>query len=112
MNTTSISEQELKRDRIADKELNTEQYYSIDNVMNNIERLRKERKKKCPYLTQDYLARKSGISLATYKNYLSGASDNITLKTLINIAQTLNCDVRELLKPANIGGKFKKRDMS
>lgn len=91
-------EQALKNDQIADQEIgNTENYEQIWNVMDKIECMRKERRKNFPELTQKKLAEKAGIGLSTYKNYLSGESDSITLKAVINIAHVLRCKPSDLM---------------
>ena len=76
----------LKQDRVADKEINdATQFVSVQEVMRNIERVRKSRQKKYSKYTQIYLAGKAGISRAAYMSYLRGDSDNLRLKTLMNI---------------------------
>ncbi len=91
-------EQALKNDRIADHEMgDTENYCQIEAIMDKIERMRYERKKDFPELTQEKLAEKAGIGRSTYKSYLSGTSDNITLKAVINIAHVLRCKLSDLI---------------
>lgn len=90
---------ELKQDRVAEKEINdATQSVSVQEVMRNIERVRKSRQKKYPKCTQVYLAGKAGISRATYMSYLSGYSDGIKLKTLMNIVHELQCDIVDVVK--------------
>ena len=94
----------LKQDRVADKEINdATQSVSIKEVMRNIERVRKSRQKKYPKYTQVYLAGKAGISRATYMSYLSGYSDGIKLKTLMNIVDALQCDITDVIKKGGCG---------
>lgn len=96
--TQAELEQELKRDVIVDRETNAQQdYRRIEAVMAKIERIRKERQKVSNEYTQKKLAKKAGIGLATYKDYLSGLSDNIKLKTVLNIAHVLRCKPSDLL---------------
>lgn len=91
-------EQELKLDMIAARELDdTEDYHIINDLMDKIEERRKERKKTFPELTQKKLAKKAGIGLSTYKDYLSGLSNNISLKAVIKIAHTLQCKLSDLI---------------
>lgn len=89
----------LKQDRVAEKEINdATQSVSVQEVMRNIERMRKSRQKKYPKYTQIYLAGKAGISRATYMSFLSGYSDNLRLKTLMNIVDELQCDITDVIK--------------
>ncbi|MCM1253975.1 MAG: helix-turn-helix transcriptional regulator [Clostridium sp.] len=89
---------ELENEKIAEREIaDTENYMSIEVIMKKIEEIRKERQKASPKYTQKYLADKAGVSLSTYANYLSCASDNIKLKTVINIANALQCRLSDLL---------------
>jgi len=88
-------QQSLKNDKIVDHEMrDTENYCRIGTIMKKIE---DKRKKDFPELTQGKLAEKAGIGLSTYKDYLSGISDNIKLKTLINIANALQCKLSDLI---------------
>jgi len=80
-------EQALEHDNIVDRELGySENDSRIHSIMYNIENRRKEQK-----ISQKKLASKVGICVSTYKNYLSGASNSITLNTVINIAHVLGC---------------------
>ena len=89
----------LKQDRVADKEINdATQFVSEQEVMRNIERVRKKKKKKYSKYTQIYLAGKAGISRAAYMSYLRGDSDNLRLKTLMNIVHELQCDIADVVK--------------
>lgn len=65
--------------------------------MERVERLRQERQNDSGEYTQKKLAEKAGIGLSTYKDYLSGNSDNIKLKTAINIAHALRCKLSDLI---------------
>ncbi|MCI9067294.1 MAG: helix-turn-helix transcriptional regulator [Lachnospiraceae bacterium] len=88
----------LRHDRIVERELDdTTDYSRWETVMENIERLRKERKEKSSLYTQKYLAEKAGISRSTYQSYCSGSSGNIHLKTLGKIADALQCDIFDLI---------------
>lgn len=90
---------ELKRERMADKEIDdTIQSIPITDIMRNIERLRKTRRKEIPMYTQEYLARKSGISRGTYQNYLHGEKDNLKVKTLLQMVDVLRCDIADVVK--------------
>ena len=89
----------LKQDCVANKEINdATQFVSVQEVMRNIERVRKSRQKKYSKYTQIYLAGKAGISRATYMSYLSGYSDNLKLKTVLNIAHELQCNIADLVE--------------
>ena len=96
--TKSGLEQELKRDAVIDREMDyTQNYLWLEKLMQKIEYLRQERQNVSKGYTQRELAEKSGIALSTYKDYLSGTSDNIRLKTIINIANVLHCDISDLI---------------
>lgn len=91
-------DRELKRDVIADRQINnTTDYCWITALMNKIERMRQERLNISSIYTQKMLAKNAGIGLSTYKDYLSGLSDNIKLKTVINIAHVLRCKPSDLI---------------
>ena len=96
MDTTLTLEQELKRDRLVDRELNSLHYDSLEILMDNIEYLRKKRFQTFPLCTQEYVAEQAGISLSTYTNYRTNASDNIKLKTLLRILEILGCGYTEI----------------
>ena len=73
--TQAELDRELKRDMIVDREMDdTPDYY----------RMKK-------------LAEKAGIGLSTYKDYLTGISDSIKLKTVINITHVLQCKLSDLI---------------
>lgn len=92
-NTQAELELELKQGAIADRELNDTQNYMLMIVlMDKIEYMRQ----KCGY-SQKELAEKAGIGLSTYTDYLSCRSDNIKLKTVINIACALHCRPSDLI---------------
>lgn len=99
--TTEELEQDLKNERIADRELDdTTNYNQIRDIMYKIECLRSEcpdSSKNSPKFTQKELAEKAGIGLSTYADYLSGTSDNIKLKTVIKIAHALRCKLSDLV---------------
>lgn len=94
-------DRDLKLDSIAIKELNDDaQEETMAEAMENIEEMRKKRWKTNPELTQKHLAEKAGISLSTYKNYLSGLSDGIKSVTLWNIMHILQCSYDDICKPS------------
>lgn len=101
--TQAELEQELKRDAIVDREMeDTQNYRWIEKLMQKIECLRQERQNVSSGYTQKELAEKAGIGLSTYKDYLSGASDNIKLKTVIKIASALRCNLSDLIDESMI----------
>lgn len=74
------------------------------HVMSNIEDLRKKRLKEYKAsggtdnrYTQQYMAYKGGISLSTYKNYLTGDSYDIKLITILKFADILRCEWHDIL---------------
>ena len=88
----------LRHDRIVERELDNTTYYSrLETAMENVERLRKERQKKSPLYTQEYLARKAGISRSTYQDYRSVSSQNIKAITLLKMADILECGIFDLI---------------
>ena len=92
-NKNTQAELELKQDAIADRELDdTQNYMLMMALMDKIEQIRQE----CGY-SQKKLAEKAGIGLSTYTDYLSCRSDNIKLKTVINIACALHCKPSDLI---------------
>lgn len=98
--TQAELEQELKRDVVVDRELDdTQDYERIRAIMGRIEHMRQKRQKQNARneYTQKKLAEKSGIGLSTYMDYLSGASDNIKLKTVLNIAHALQCSPADFM---------------
>ena len=93
-NTQAELERELKHDEIVDRELNdTQDYLRMEVLMDKIERMRQEHG-----YSQKKLAEKAGIGLSTYKDYLSGFSNNIKLKTVLNIAQIFQCKPSDLIE--------------
>lgn len=91
-------EQELKHDLIVKREIsNTVNYRYIMALMDKIEQIRQEPLNISRKYSQKELAERAGIGLSTYKDYLSGASDNIKLKTVINIAHVLQCELSDLI---------------
>lgn len=91
--TQAELERELKRDVIADRELDdTQDYLWMEAFMKKIEIMRQEHK-----YSQKELAKKAGIGLSTYKDYLSGLSDNIKLKTVIKIAHAFQYQLSDLI---------------
>lgn len=103
--TTKKLNEELKHDYITDKELNQVDYYKyIENVLKNIENIRKKRLKELKssngineHYTQKDVAKRAGVSIATYKNYMSRKSYNISLITVLKIAHVLRCDLNDIL---------------
>ena len=91
--TQAELDRELKRDMIVDREMDdTPDYHRMENIMNKIENMRRKRK-----YSQKKLAEKAGIGLSTYKDYLTGISDSIKLKTVINITHVLQCKLSDLI---------------
>lgn len=89
---------ELKQDRVRDKEQdNLTNDIFMGNVMGRIEKRREDLMKSSPVYTQKYVARKAGISISTYKNYLSGYNTGFSLRVLKNIADTLGCKPSDFL---------------
>ncbi len=101
--TQAELEQDLKNDVIAEREMgDTEDYRWMKAFMEKVEYLRQERLNVSSEYTQKKLAEKAGIGLSTYKDYLSGNSDNIKLKTAINIAHALRCKLSDLIDEGTI----------
>lgn len=99
--TTDYLNQELKKERIAEKEINNIiQSSSIIKIMNNVEDKRQELYKKSSLYTQEYVAKKAGISLVTYWNYKTGRSNGTKWITIENLAHVLKCDVLDIIKPS------------
>jgi len=69
--------------------------FSTMDVIQNVEKIRK---KSNPYYTQKELAENSGIAISTYKTYLNGMSNNLSLKTVQHFARLLNVDLSVILK--------------
>ena len=93
-------EQELKRNAVVDREMDdTQNYRLIENSMQKIEYIRSVSSE----YSQKKLAEMAGIGHSTYKDYLSGASDNIKLKTVIKIAQVLQCNLSDLIDDSITG---------
>lgn len=89
---------DLKQDYAANKEIdNLTNDIFMENVMEKIEERRKLLKMVFPIYTQEYVAEKAGISISTYKNYLSGYNTGFSLRTLISIADTLGCKPSDFL---------------
>lgn len=96
--TQAELEQDLKNDVIAEREISdTENYRWMRAFMERVEYLRQERLNVSSEYSQKELAKQAGIGLSTYKDYLSGNSDNIKLKTVINIAHALRCKLSDLI---------------
>ena len=90
--TQAELENELKQDYYADRELDNLVYdIFVKNVMEKIEKRRKELVSVSPIYTQKYLAKKAGVSFSTYKNYLSGKNNGFSLRMLKKIADALEC---------------------
>lgn len=71
-----------------------------EKVIEELEDRRKERRKKYPAYTQKYVAEQAGISLSTYKEYVSGCSYCIDLITVKQIADILGCRLSEVIEKA------------
>ena len=61
----------------------------------------KEVRENCK-LTQDELARASGISRATICNLENNTAENVTVKTLTKLADALGMTVREIFFPVSV----------
>lgn len=89
---------ELGNTRLADKELDNAVYTGfLNDVMTRIEQRREELNKKSNIYTQAYLAKKIGLSRATYTNYMNGSSNSMTVVTLKKIADVLSCNVTDFI---------------
>lgn len=96
--TQAELDNDLKQNHAAEKEVeNLAIDIFMENVMERIEERRKLLKMVFPIYTQKYVAKKAGISISTYKNYLSGYNTGFTLRMLINIADTLGCKPSDFL---------------
>lgn len=72
----------------------------IEKVINTLEEQRRKRWKDYRKYTQKYVAEKAGISLSTYKGYVSGRSHHIDLITAKNIADVLGCRLSDVIEKA------------
>ena len=91
-------EQELKKDRAGEKE--TDDIYDdifMEAVIHKIEKRRKKLQKVYPFYTQKYVAQKAGISISTYKNYLSGYNTGFTVRKMKKLTDVLNCKPSDFL---------------
>lgn len=89
---------DLKQNYYRDKELdNLANDIFMESVMEKIEKRRKELLKVSTVYTQKYVAEKAGISLSTYKNYLSGYNIGFSLRMLKNIADAFGCKPSDFL---------------
>lgn len=96
--TQTGSKNDLKQAYAADKEIdNLANDIFMKNVMEKIEKRRETLMKASHVYTQKYVAEKAGISLSTYKNYLSGYNIGFSLRTLKNIADALGCKPSDFL---------------
>lgn len=96
--TQAELENELKQDYSGSRELDNLVYDNfMENVVEKIEKKRKELKEVSPIYTQEYLAKKAGVSFSTYKNYLSGYNSGFSLRTLKKIADALKCRPSDFL---------------
>lgn len=87
--------QELLQNKIAERELS---FYRLGlSIMEIMGAIDFERSIKFPFISQEEFAEKCGISLSTYKNYLNGMSDAITLKTYLLMIDELNLDFDEVI---------------
>lgn len=96
--TQAELENELKQDYSGNRELDNLVYdIFMENVMKKIEKKRKELKEISPVYTQEYLAKKAGVSASTYKNYVSGYNNGFSLRALKKIADALKCRPSDFL---------------
>jgi DNA-binding Xre family transcriptional regulator len=72
----------------------------IEEVAKALEGQRRKRRKCYRIYTQRYVAEKAGISLSTYKGYVSGRSHHIDLITAKNIADVLGCRLSDIIGQA------------
>lgn len=99
---TQKTQTELKQEsRLAKREMQrvTQQLF-VENVIKALEELRRKRWKDCKRYTQEYVAEKAGISLSTYKGYVTGRSYHIDLVTANGIADVLGCRLSDIIKNA------------
>ena len=96
--TQTELDNDLKQDYYRDKEVDdhTNDIF-MQKVMEKIEKRRELLITVFPIYTQKYVAKEAGISISTYKNYLSGYNTGFTLRTLLNIADTLGCKPSDFL---------------
>lgn len=89
----------LKKELTIEKELDNAVFYpDIENLIENIERIRKERFQTCKYFTQEYLAKHAKIGYSTYKSYLNGScSVNIKYITILRIVKVLQCRLEDII---------------
>ena len=96
--TQAELDNDLKQNHAATKEGD---YYANDtfmkNVMEKIEKRRETLMAVSSIYTQEYVAKKAGISLSTYKNYLDESNIGLRLRTLKNIADVLGCKPSDFL---------------
>lgn len=71
-----------------------------EEVIKALEEQRKKRCKNYRIYTQGYVAEKAGISLSTYKGYVSGRSHHIDLITAKMVADVLGCRLHEIIEKA------------
>lgn len=92
----------LKQENLrAEHELDlTYDYPFIEKVIETLEGQRKKRRKDFPAYTQEYVARKAGISLSTYRGYVKGRSYHIDLLTAKGIADVLGCRLSDIIEKA------------
>ncbi|GEM_PF-2855563 len=88
---------DLKAGCNADNEIETAYLYQFaDSVMQKVEQRRKELYKKSGGIySQEYLAKRAGITRVTYNTYLNDTGTTIKLITLRKIADVLKCDIKE-----------------
>ena len=72
----------------------------IEKVIKYLEEQRRKLWKDYKKYTQKYVAEKAGISLSTYKGYVSGRSYHIDLITAKNIADALGCRLSDVIEKA------------
>lgn len=71
-----------------------------EKVIKDLEDRRKERRKKYPAYTQEYVAKRAGISLSTYKGYINDRGYCIDLITVKQLADILECRLSDVIEKA------------
>lgn len=71
-----------------------------EKVIKDLEDRRKERRKKYPAYTQEYVANQAGISLSTYKGYINDRGYCIDLITVKQLADILGCRLSDVIESA------------
>lgn len=97
-NRTEEPERETRRAKRDMERIPQEPF--TEKVIRVLEELRRKRWKDYRIYTQEYVAEKAGISLSTYKGYVSGRSHHIDLITAKNIADVLGCRLSDVIEQA------------